>query len=289
MLPGLDCSASLSAAARRNNRSGCVSGASGYIAVVILCLLVGTPVEAAGIRVPVLVYHRFAATRVDSMTVRLSTFDAQLAMLKRAGYQVIPMRAVLQALDGHRQSQPLPARSVVLSADDGHVSVFTHMYPRVRALGMPVTLFVYPSAISNAAYAMTWAQLAELKAPGLFDLQSHSYWHPNFAREKKHLLPAQFQTFVAAQLSGARRVLQTHGAGTVDMLAWPFGIHSDELQQAARRAGYVAAFTIERRPVTADENRFALPRFLLTDDDVGARFLRLLNTATTDPTHKAGP
>ena len=35
---------------------------------------------------------------------------------------------------------------------------------------VPVTLFTYPSAISNARYAMTWAQLRELKATGLFDI-----------------------------------------------------------------------------------------------------------------------
>ena len=213
------------------------------------------------------------------MTVRLSTFDTQLATLERAGYHVIPMRALLEALDGHRQSQPLPARSVVLCADDGHVSVFTQMYPRVRARGMPVTLFVYPSAIANANYAMTWKQLAELEASGLFDVQSHTYWHPNFIREKQRLTQPQFDAFVAAQLSGARKVLQRHGAGTVDMLAWPFGIYSDALLQASRRAGYVAAFTIERRPVTPDENRLALPRFLITDDDVGVRLLRLLDSA----------
>ena len=257
------------------------------IAASFVCALVCMPVHAAAVRVPVLVYHRFATTRVDAMTVRLSTFDAQLAALKRAGYHVIPMRTLLAALDERRQSQPLPARSVVLCADDGHVSVFTQMYPRVRALGMPVTLFVYPSAISNAAYAMTWKQLAELKASGLFDVQSHTYWHPNFAHEKKHLTQAQFDAFVSAQLGGARRVLQQHDAGAVDMLAWPFGIHSDELLQAARQAGYVAAFSIERRPVTPDEQRLALPRFLITDDDVGARFLRLLGTAASKPKRTA--
>jgi Polysaccharide deacetylase len=50
-----------------------------------------------------------------------------------------------------------------------------------------VTLFVYPSAVSNAAYALTWEQLRELQATGLVDIQSHTYWHPNFREEKRRL------------------------------------------------------------------------------------------------------
>lgn len=258
------------------------------VAALAVCLLMCTAVQAATLRVPVLVYHRFAATRVDSMTVRLSTFDAQLQTLAGAGYRVIPLTSLLAALDGGTQADthPLPTRAVVLCADDGHQSVFTQMYPRVRALRMPVTLFVYPSAISNAAYAMTWQQLAELKASGLFDVQSHSYWHPNFNREEKRLTRPQYDALVSSQLAGARTALQRHGAGAVDLLAWPFGIYSDPLMRAAQRAGYVAAFTIERRPVTRAERRFALPRFLITDDDVGDRFLRLLNSNAIEPAKK---
>jgi peptidoglycan/xylan/chitin deacetylase (PgdA/CDA1 family) len=75
----------------------------------------------------------------------------------------------------------------VITADDGHESVFTEMAPLVREYGVPVTLFIYPSAISNAPYAMTWEQLAALDRTGLFGIESHTYWHPNFKTEKRRL------------------------------------------------------------------------------------------------------
>jgi hypothetical protein len=49
----------------------------------------------------------------------------------------------------------------------------------------PVTLFVYPSCISRASYAMTWKQLKELAATPFFSVQSHTFWHPNFKQESK--------------------------------------------------------------------------------------------------------
>jgi peptidoglycan/xylan/chitin deacetylase (PgdA/CDA1 family) len=84
------------------------------------------------------------------MTVRTSTFRWQLEYLRSHGYQVIPLRAWI-ALRRH-VGPPPPARSVVITVDDGHRSVVTEMLPVVREFGVPITLFIYPSAISNAAY-----------------------------------------------------------------------------------------------------------------------------------------
>jgi len=61
------------------------------------------------------------------------------------------------------------------------------------------------------------------------------------------------------------------------MLAWPVGIYDDELIQLASKAGYVAGFTLERRPASTAENPMALPRYLVTDGDTGMRFERLLS------------
>ena len=43
-----------------------------------------------------------------------------------------------------------------------HTRITPDMFPLIQRLKIPVTLFIYPSAISNADYAMTWAQLAEM-------------------------------------------------------------------------------------------------------------------------------
>lgn len=116
------------------------------------------------------------------MTVTVSLFESHLKYLKQTSYTVIPFRELVQhCLTGEPQ---LPARAVVITADDGHRSVYSRMLSLVRLYAVHATLFVYPSAISNADYAMTWEQLLELKETGLFEIQSHSYWHPNFKQEK---------------------------------------------------------------------------------------------------------
>jgi peptidoglycan/xylan/chitin deacetylase (PgdA/CDA1 family) len=123
---------------------------------------------------------------------------------------------------------------------------------------------------------MTWEQLAEMKASGLVDIQSHTFWHPNFKIDKKRLAPAAYDKFVQDQLVKSKAVLDQRLGLKVDLLAWPFGIYDDDLIKAASEAGYVAAFSIERRPVARSEKVMSLPRFIVTDADRGDRFERLL-------------
>ncbi len=213
--------------------------------------------------VSILVYHRFGASVTDSMTVRTATLHRQLAFLREHGRPVIPLHALTSYLSGDAPAPPSGA--VVITADDGHESVFTEMLPLVREYHVPVTLFIYPSAISNASYAMTWSQLGVLQRTGLFDIQSHTYWHPNFKTEKRRLSPAAYRAFVTMQLMKPRAVLKDKLGVEADLVAWPFGIYDDDLIGLAREAGYTAAFTLERRAVTSRERLMALPRFLITD------------------------
>jgi peptidoglycan/xylan/chitin deacetylase (PgdA/CDA1 family) len=165
---------------------------------------------------------------------------------------------------------------VVITADDGHRSVYERMLPLLKKYGYPATLFIYPSAISNADYALTWAQLRELKASGLIDIQSHTYWHPNFIKEKRALAPEAYAKLVDTQLIRSREKLERETGGTITLLAWTFGLYDGDLMKRASELGYEAAFTIERRHARPGDDLMALPRYLVTDLDGGERFGRLL-------------
>jgi peptidoglycan/xylan/chitin deacetylase (PgdA/CDA1 family) len=233
----------------------------------------GEPVPVA-VEASILLYHRFGAVVHDEMTVRTDTFRGQIEYLKQHGYQIVPLRTVVSHLLGKGPAPP--AHSVVIAVDDGHASVFSDMLPIVREHKLPVTLFIYPSAISNASYAMKWNQLAELSRTGFFDIQSHTYWHPNFKTERRRLSPDAFQSFVTMQFVKPRVVLKSKLGVDADLLAWPFGIYDDDLIAKAREAGYVSAFTLDRRPVTRRERIMALPRYLVLDSDTGRRFASML-------------
>ncbi len=254
--------------------------------IAFAAVLICSSAEAAGNAQPsaaILVYHRFGPTAA-STTVSDRALDVQLAWLASHA-NVGTLRSVVGGL---RNASAVSGRAcVAITADDGHRSVYTDLFPRIRRYGFPVTLFIYPSAISNASYALTWQQLGEMAASGMVDVQSHTYWHPNFHREKAHRTPDDYERFVAMQLSRSKQVIESHIDRPVDMLAWPYGIVDADLETAARKAGYVFAFTLGNRTAFADTDPLALPRLWISDSDRGARFAARIKAAC--PIHGEDP
>ena len=238
----------------------------------------GLPLAWGTVHVPILLYHRIGAVATDSMTVTTTLFEHQLKYLRDNGYRVIPLKELTDYYLENGQA-PRP-HSVVITVDDGHISVYRNMFPLVRKYHIPVTLFIYPSAISNAAYAMTWGQLRDMKETKLFDFQSHTFWHPNFKKEKIRLRPVEYESFVGIQLRKSKEKLEKELNVKVNMLAWPFGIHDDDLIHKATEAGYVAAFTMERHPAGTLDSVMALPRYLVTNGEKGGAFTTILAAAT---------
>jgi peptidoglycan/xylan/chitin deacetylase (PgdA/CDA1 family) len=244
------------------------------LAVTIFLLLFAIQSAiAADATIPILAYHRFDPARAAATTITDRVFEAQLAWLASRKIAVIRLHEVVDRL---RKGAPLPESAVALTADDGHESVYTDMFPLIQRYRVPVTLFIYPSAISNASYALTWDQIREMLKSGLVDVQSHTYWHPNFNVERSRLAPRAYEDFVRRQLTLSKSKLETMLGIHVDLLAWPFGIHDAQLERLAAETGYVAAFTIERGRAQQGSNLFALPRYCVTDADRGDRFAALV-------------
>jgi peptidoglycan/xylan/chitin deacetylase (PgdA/CDA1 family) len=63
------------------------------------------------------------------MTVREADFEAQMRFLRENGYRVIPLEDLFEFLQFRRQ---IPARSVVITFDDGWRSVYDIAWPILK-------------------------------------------------------------------------------------------------------------------------------------------------------------
>ncbi|MEN2789545.1 polysaccharide deacetylase family protein [Sphingomonas oligophenolica] len=258
-------------------RSGSIDRRTVVFAGLAASLGAIAPIRALAARVPgaipILAYHRFDPAIAGPTTITVRTFETQLSQLAETGYRVTGLRDAAAAL--RRPGAGAPSQAVI-TVDDGHRSVYTVLFPLIRKHRVPVTLFIYPSAISNADYAMTWDQLREIAASGLVEVQSHTYWHPNFNAERRRRSPTDYRAFVDDQLQRSKAVIEARLRNRVDMLAWPFGIVDAELEAAARKAGYTVALAYEGGPAAPGADLLALPRIPVSDADRGARFDRLI-------------
>lgn len=230
--------------------------------ILFTLLLLNLPIAAVAKTAAILVYHRFGPTVADSMTTRTDTFQRQLTAMRQAGFRILPLSEVVAGLKGQAD---MPAKAVAITVDDGHRTVYTELLPIIQQEKLPVTLFIYPSAISNASYAMTWDEIRAMQATGLVAIGSHTYWHPNFKIEKRRLATDAYTALVKTQLERSRATLQRRLGVETDILAWPFGITDHGLQAAAHAAGYRAALALGERCATDRDPVLALPRFLIVD------------------------
>ena len=268
----------------RRNRSATVVLAA---ALAVLVPMSGTAMAREQERIALLVYHRFYPAIAGPTTVTDGVFEAQLAWLVAHHIRVAPLHSAVDSLRGDMPVAEPPC--VAITVDDGHGSVYTDMFPLIRRYRIPVTLFVYPSAISNAPYALTWEQLEEMAKSGLVEVQSHTFWHPDFRQEKARRTPADYHAFVALQLAQSKERIEARLGRRVDLLAWPYGIHDAELEEAASRAGYRAAFALGRHPAQPGGNMFALPRYAVSDADRGARFAAVIEAACQEKPELGNP
>jgi peptidoglycan/xylan/chitin deacetylase (PgdA/CDA1 family) len=230
------------------------------------------------INIPILCYHNFNPTVPGSMNLTPERFEAQIKWLKDNGFTIIPLKEAVEYLQGQRET--VPTKSIVITDDDGWQSAYTYMYPIAKKYHFPVTLFIYPQTISEGKHAMTWDELKELQQTGLFDIQDHTFEHPNFKQEKRKMSAPQYEKFVKVQLVDSKAVLEKKLGIKITLLAWPFGIYDDYLEQQAADAGYTMAFSIDAQGANRSYRPMAQPRYMIIQGLTMKTFENIMNAAT---------
>jgi peptidoglycan/xylan/chitin deacetylase (PgdA/CDA1 family) len=189
--------------------------------------------------IPILAYHRFG-DKDGKMVVTPEAFAAQLAYLAENDYRVIRLRDLADFLAGMRA---LPRRAVLLTVDDGYASFYQHAYPLLKRYGFPATVFVYSDFI-GAKDALTWAQMQEMIASGLIDIQSHSKSHESLVAMLPGESERSYHARLDKELTAGRDLLQRNLGVTVSMFAYPYGDTNAAVVERLERANYQLAVTV---------------------------------------------
>jgi peptidoglycan/xylan/chitin deacetylase (PgdA/CDA1 family) len=214
--------------------------------------------------VTVLAYHAVGDCPPEDdphgLWVTPEEFERQLAFLA-ARRRVLPLDDVVAG----RVPRGRPA--VAITFDDGYRSVLEHAVPRLESHGFPATMFVPTAFVGdrNRWDPPTGRELSIMDADELRSLpargvavESHGHGHVR--------LEGATEDEATADLAASREALRDLFGRAPRHLAYPFTTGSAGAQQAARRLGFTAAFSIDRR----DAGPFARGRVPITPVD-GAR------------------
>ncbi len=184
-------------------------------------------------------------------------FRAQLDFLAEQGAQPI----TLEQLHRHLvRGETLPEKAIVLTFDDNYQGFFENAYPLLKERGYPGAMFVHTNFVGDKKGdhpKMSWDTLRELDKDGLVTIASHTESH----QEDMAKLPVDRQD---TELTQSKAILERELGHPIPYFAYPSGTGDAVTWDAAKRAGYTMAFTIENGPVEESPGILRLNRYIHT-------------------------
>lgn len=210
--------------------------------VVVIPLRQGNPmgVKVGGYQtVPILCYHRFGP-RASKLTVTAAAFAAQMEYLARNGYRVISLQQLAGFLEAR---EPLPKKTVIITIDDGYRATYDIAYPILKKHGFPATVFLYSDFV-GATDALTWAQMKEMAASRLIDIQPHSKTHSNLTLRLPGEPEARYRERVRREVDAPVGAIRERLALPSFTYAYPYGDVNDMVIGELTRVGVKQAVTV---------------------------------------------
>ena len=230
------------------------------------------------------VYHDVTRDRatLEVDGIMLGDLVAHFDFLRAEGYNVVSMQDVFDARDSGR---PLPPRAVLLTFDDGRISVYRYVFPLLRAYNYPAVIALVGEwmdtpeggTIDYGAHTLTrdqfvtWQHVRDMQASGLVEVASHSYgmhrallanregnqiaaavvrqYDPATARYENE---PHYRARLAADMQRAVTSMEQGTGHRPRVMVWPYGNFNGPGMDAAQAAGMRALLTTQEEAASVD-------------------------------------
>jgi peptidoglycan/xylan/chitin deacetylase (PgdA/CDA1 family) len=207
-------------------------------------------------KIAVLEYHHFQDPPVSSVTISPQEFEHQVRFLRQNGFHFISFRQMEDFLyrKGH-----VPTNAVVVTTDDGYLSVWKQMYPVVVKEKVPVMNFLITSRIvkqrPNETPKMLLTDLEEAKKSPWMAFGAHTHdLHREIMGQNEKLGPALvtvargetnqgYHNRVKKDLVTSYQMIQKLQKSDSIPLAFPYGAYNPEVLTLARQIGFTSFVT----------------------------------------------
>lgn len=215
---------------------------------------------------PVLMYHFFynaaaGETPRDNNFIEISAFENQMKYLSDNNFYFPTWQEVEDYIDGKKG---LPAKSIVITVDDGDESFFRLALPVIEKYNVKATEFLVTSW--NGWYCNDYKS-------SKVSYQSHSdQMHKGGANGKGVLLSWSYDQ-IYKDLTDSKNCLN----GEATVFCYPFGQYNETSKKILKDAGYKLAFTTQGGRVYKGADKYALPRVRISKGISLQSFANMVN------------
>jgi len=194
-------------------------------------------------------------------------FARGMRRLHESGYRTL---SLLDAADCVRRHAPFPARSFVMTFDDGYQTVYEEAFPILQRYGMSATVFLtvgnkgrgsatgrLPSLESRSM--LSWEEIREMERSGI-TFGAHTCTHSDLTR----LSSRQVQT----EIADSKDIIEDALGAPVSCFAYPYGRYDARVAEIVR-PNFICACSDKLGLITRNSDLYALERvdayYLRTD------------------------
>lgn len=246
-----------------------VSDSSGHTAETVRTVHVVESMETMQGGVPILMYHYVydpanPPADLNGNFIASTAFEQQLSYLKENDFYFPSYPEVKAFIEGKHS---LPAKSVVLTFDDGEMGFLNVGVPLLEKYQVPATSFVIASDADAAQ------KVIDHRSPYVA-FESHSFGMHKPGGNVGHggIISAMSRDEIAADLKHAQEIV-----GGTQAFAYPFGDVTDDGRAAVRDAGILCAFTTQNSWAHMGDDVTALPRVRISGEYSLDSFIALVN------------
>ena len=222
-----------------------------------MCAL-GLPIRSAmSASLPLLTFHTLEAEPAV-IAFPPEVFGRGLRRLHESGHRTL---SLLEAVDCVRRRQAFPARSFVMTFDDGYQTVYDEAFPTLQRYGMSATVFLTVGNRGGGSARgrlpsfegrpmLSWQEIREMQRAGI-TFGAHTCTHPDLTR-----LPT---SQAEAEVDDSRAIIEDALGAPVACFAYPFGRYDRRVAEIARRR-FVCACSDRLGLITARSDPYTLER-----------------------------
>ena len=222
---------------------------------------------------PILMYHAFGGSNdsASRYVLPVRRFERQMAWLKKMGYEVISLEELLRC---RRENRLPPARSVVITIDDGYADARTFAYPILRGHGFPATIFLVSDSVGRGNSwdtegelagrpMLSWSDIRALLSDNI-QFGAHTRTHP--------ALPSLSAEQARQEIEGSRADLESKLQVPIRIFAYPYGQYTSKDQAISEQAGFLGSCSVRSGFNTPKTPFHALRRIEIHGTDTLAHF-----------------
>lgn len=242
-------------------------------------------------------------------TKRLASF---FDWLKKNNWHPVSLEQIIKASQGKNK---LPSQAILLSFDDGLKSLYTKVFPLLKAFNYPAlfaletgwledvnnnkTVFYNKRSLGKKDF-VSWKELKEMLNSGLIEIATHTHrLHQGIlANPQGNLEPAaitrafnpklkryetdeEYKTRIKSDLLTSINIIKKKLGIKPKAIVWPYGIFNKELIEIARSVNLNISIGLGDYQFNSLKNLTQLGRILIVDDpnpvDIEERISQVLN------------